>query len=97
MQISELVFRILIPSHKGDELMELLEFLNTRIYCRLDAELEPAVRRLEVLPPPRRGPEDGRMFIALWLVRFNLMRRKSDPGWGGDLKSWRKHTNTCSQ
>lgn len=48
LQISELVFRILIPQHKGDELMQLFEFLRTCIFARLDGHFESGTQQLEV-------------------------------------------------
>lgn len=47
-QLSELIFRRIIPSHSFSELVELLKLLSSRLYSHLDASLESASRRLEV-------------------------------------------------
>ena len=40
--------RRLIPQHDAKTLLEVLDFLNQRVYCRLDASYEPTIRKLEV-------------------------------------------------
>ena len=46
--LASLVFRRLIPHHDGSALVELLEFLQARLFRHLDADLDPAVRKLQV-------------------------------------------------
>ena len=40
--------RRLITQHDAKTLLEVLDFLNQRVYCRLDASYEPIIRKLEV-------------------------------------------------
>jgi hypothetical protein len=44
-----MVFQKLIRQGKGRELMDTLDFLSTRLYCRLPPSYDPVIRRLEVL------------------------------------------------
>ena len=48
--LASLVFQRLIPHHDGTALVELLEFLQARLFRHLDADLDPAVRKLQVWP-----------------------------------------------
>ena len=43
-----MVFQKLICQGKGRELMDTLDFLSTRLYCRLPPSYDPIIRRLEV-------------------------------------------------
>ena len=47
-QITSLVFSRLIRQGRGKELLDLLEFLNARVYSRLDTSYEPTIRKLRV-------------------------------------------------
>ena len=47
-QKREACCRRLIPQHDAKTLLEVLDFLNQRVYCRLDASYEPTIRKLEV-------------------------------------------------
>jgi hypothetical protein len=47
-QISAMVFNKLIKESKGKQLLEMLEFLNSHLYCHLDASYETVIRKLEV-------------------------------------------------
>ena len=48
--------RRLIPQHDWETLLEVLDFLNQRVYCRLDASYEPVIRKLEVSTQGVVGP-----------------------------------------
>ena len=47
-QICVLLFQKLIRQSKGRELMDTLDFLNSRLYCRLPPSYDPIIRKLEV-------------------------------------------------
>ncbi len=47
-QITSLVFSKLIRQGRGRELLELLDFLNWRVYSKLDSAYEPTIRKLQV-------------------------------------------------
>ena len=47
-QLCELVFRRLVPLDQASELMEVLDFLNSRVYSRLPGSYEEVIRKLEV-------------------------------------------------
>lgn len=47
-QLSELLFRKLLPLDQASELMEVLEFLSSRVYSRLPGCYEGVIRKLEV-------------------------------------------------
>ena len=47
-QLCELVFRRLVPLDQASELMEVLDFLNSRVYSRLPGSCEELIRKLEV-------------------------------------------------
>lgn len=47
-QLSELIFRKLLPLDQASELMEVLEFLSSRVYSRLPGSYEGVIRKLEV-------------------------------------------------
>ncbi|KAL0054014.1 hypothetical protein WJX82_002400 [Trebouxia sp. C0006] len=47
-QLCELVFRRLVPLDQASELMEVLDFLNSRVYSRLPGSCEEVIRKLEV-------------------------------------------------
>ena len=51
-QLCELVFRKLLPLDQAAELMEVLDFLSTRVYSRLPASYEEVIRKLEVCAIP---------------------------------------------
>ena len=51
-QLCELVFRKLLPLDQAGELMEVLEFLSSRVYSRLPASYEEVIRKLEVCAIP---------------------------------------------
>lgn len=48
-QLCELIFRKLVPLDQASELMEVLDFLNTRVYSRLPGSYEEVIRKLEVI------------------------------------------------
>jgi len=47
-QITSLVFSKLIRQGRGRDLLELLDFLNWRVYSKLDIAYEPTIRKLQV-------------------------------------------------
>lgn len=47
-QLTELLFRKLLPLDQAAELMEVLEFLSSRVYSRLPGSYEGVIRKLEV-------------------------------------------------
>ncbi|KAA6427061.1 MAG: hypothetical protein FRX49_02818, partial [Trebouxia sp. A1-2] len=47
-QLCELVFRRLVPLDQASELMQVLDFLNSRVYSRLPGSCEEMIRKLEV-------------------------------------------------
>jgi len=47
-QLCDLVFRRLVPLDQASELMEVLDFLNSRVYSRLPGSCEEVIRKLEV-------------------------------------------------
>lgn len=47
-QLCELIFRKLLPQSQATELMDVLDFLSTRVYSRLPGSFEPLIRKLEV-------------------------------------------------
>lgn len=48
-QLCELVFRRLVPLDQASELMQVLDFLNSRVYSRLPGSCEEMIRKLEVI------------------------------------------------
>ena len=48
-QILTMVFQKLIRQNRGKQLIDMLEFLDSQLYCHLDASYEPTIRKLEVL------------------------------------------------
>ncbi len=47
-QLCELVFRRLVPLDQASDLMEVLDFLSSRVYSRLPGSCEEVIRKLEV-------------------------------------------------
>ena len=47
-QICSMVFKRLIGQSRGKDLMDMLEFLSTRLYCRLHPSYDAIIRKLEV-------------------------------------------------
>lgn len=66
-QLCELVFRKLLPQHDASELMEVLDFLNKRIYSRLPGSYESVIRKLEV----RRNAVSS--ILHLWELQDNIL------------------------
>jgi hypothetical protein len=48
-QILTMVFQKLICQNRGKQLIDMLEFLDSQLYCHLDASYESTIRKLEVL------------------------------------------------
>lgn len=46
-QISSMVFNKLIRQSKGKQLQDMLSFLNSHLYCHLNASYEPVIRKME--------------------------------------------------
>ncbi|KAK9842513.1 hypothetical protein WJX81_003570 [Elliptochloris bilobata] len=46
--LASLVFKRMIPQHDGNALVELLAFLQARLFRHLDADLDPAIWKLQV-------------------------------------------------
>lgn len=44
-----MVFQKIIRQNRGKQLVEMLEFLDSQLYCHLDASYETTTRKLEVL------------------------------------------------
>lgn len=49
-QISNLIFGRLIPKHDGRGLVDLLSFLKTQVFSKLDSDLESSAAKIEVSP-----------------------------------------------
>ncbi|KAK9906425.1 hypothetical protein WJX75_001628 [Coccomyxa subellipsoidea] len=47
-QILTMVFQKLIRQNRGKQLIDMLEFLDSQLYCHLDASYESTIRKLEV-------------------------------------------------
>ena len=47
-QLCDMIFRKLLPLDQASELMEVLEFLNNRVYSRLPGSYEDVINNLEV-------------------------------------------------
>ena len=66
-----MVFQKIIRQNRGKQLIDMLEFLDSQLYCHLDASYEPTIRKLEVLrapPVPKTGgrkPADDLQMITV--------------------------------
>ena len=80
-QITSFVFSKLIRQARGKELLDLLEFLEARVYSKLEAAYEPTIRKLQVgLQPFARVQWPAaatRQPKGLWMIfaRFRMLVR----------------------